>query len=65
MSNPTVNQPAHAATATLQTGLEHHQAGRFAEAETIYRQILAANPGDADALHLLGILANQTGNHHF
>ncbi len=28
----------------------------------MYRQILAANPNDGDALHLLGLLAHQTGN---
>lgn len=40
--------------------LQHHQAGRLAEAESLYRQILAVQPQQAEALHLLGILANQT-----
>ena len=35
------------------------EAGRLADAEQIYRQILSANPNDADALHLLGALAFQ------
>ena len=39
-----------------------HQAGQLAEAEAIYRQILAAQPHHADALHLLGIIAHQTGH---
>jgi predicted O-linked N-acetylglucosamine transferase (SPINDLY family) len=43
----------------IQQGLAHHEAGRLAEAERVYRQILAANPDDADALHLLGVLAFQ------
>ena len=30
----------------------YHQAGRFAEAEVLYRQILHAHPGHVDALHL-------------
>jgi predicted O-linked N-acetylglucosamine transferase (SPINDLY family) len=44
----------------LQTALEHHGAGRLAEAEAIYRQILARFPNHADALNLLGVLACQT-----
>lgn len=38
-------------------GLEHHRSGRFREAESIYRQILAVQPDHPDALHLLGALA--------
>ena len=38
-----------------------HRSGRVAEAEKIYREVLAENPGQADALHLLGILAHQEG----
>ena len=51
-----------AAQAALARGREHHQAGRFAEAEAIYRQVLAADPRNAPALHLLGVLANQLGH---
>ncbi len=50
---------------TLQQQLEsavlHHQAGRLAEAEKIYRQVLAQQPNHADALNLLGTLAVQVG----
>jgi tetratricopeptide (TPR) repeat protein/SAM-dependent methyltransferase len=49
--------------ALLQSAMRHHQAGRLNEAERIYRQILAADPGHFDSLHLLGILAHQTGRH--
>jgi Flp pilus assembly protein TadD len=45
----------------LAGALAHHQAGRLAEAESLYRQILALEPGHADALHLLGVLAIQVG----
>jgi predicted O-linked N-acetylglucosamine transferase (SPINDLY family) len=38
----------------------HHQAGRLAEAEKIYRQILSQQPDQPDALHLLGVLSAQT-----
>lgn len=41
--------------------VQHHQAGQLREAEALYRQILAQRPGHADALHLLGVLAAQTG----
>lgn len=45
------------------SGLAHHQAGRLAEAETLYRETLALKPDHADALHLLGVLASQVGRH--
>jgi len=45
----------------LQLAYQHHQAGRLAEAEKIYRQILALQPAHADALRLLGALAGQVG----
>jgi predicted O-linked N-acetylglucosamine transferase (SPINDLY family) len=45
----------------FETAHAHHQAGRLAEAEAIYRQILAAEPRNADALHYLGVVAYQTG----
>jgi predicted O-linked N-acetylglucosamine transferase (SPINDLY family) len=45
----------------LESGVSHHRAGRLAEAERIYRQVLAQQPDQADALHLLGVLAVQAG----
>jgi predicted O-linked N-acetylglucosamine transferase (SPINDLY family) len=39
-----------------------HQQGRLAEAEQLYRQILAAQPVDFDALHLLGMIKLQQRN---
>ncbi len=47
----------------LQAAVNYHQAGRLREAENIYRQILAAEPENADANHLLGIIAQQFGKH--
>src|SRR4051812_8720144 len=41
------------------------QAGQLQAAEQICRQILARNPDQADALHMLGVLAYQTGNYEF
>ncbi len=43
----------------LQTGLVHHRAGRFAQASACYGRLLQANPRNADALHLSGVLARQ------
>ncbi len=45
----------------LTGALEHHQAGRLAEAESIYREVLASDPGNVDALHLLGMAVAQAG----
>ncbi len=49
--------------ADLQTAISLHQAGRLAEAEQVYVSILRADPRNADALHLLGLLAHQAGRH--
>lgn len=46
-------------TQWLQMAIDHQQHGRLAQAEQIYRAILAKQPSNADALHLLGILAGQ------
>ncbi|HXP95442.1 MAG TPA: tetratricopeptide repeat protein, partial [Telmatospirillum sp.] len=43
------------------TAFQHHQAGHLREAEQGYRQILAQDPRHADSLHLLGVVAGQTG----
>ena len=45
--------------------LEHHRAGRLAEAVQIYQQILESDPDNADALHLLGNVACQLGDVDF
>jgi predicted O-linked N-acetylglucosamine transferase (SPINDLY family) len=47
----------------MREAVAHHQAGRFAQAERGYRDVLAKEPRNADALHLLGLLAHQAGNH--
>lgn len=44
---------------SLELALEHHRAGRLQEAETLY----ASLPPDPAVLHLLGIVAAQTGRH--
>jgi predicted O-linked N-acetylglucosamine transferase (SPINDLY family) len=47
--------------ALLAAGRDHHRAGRLAEAERAYRQVLVAQPGHAEALNLLGLVALQSG----
>lgn len=48
---------------SLTAGLEHLRAGRLAEAESLYRQVLAREPRNADALHLLGMTSHALGRH--
>ncbi len=43
------------------TALNHHRAGQLAQAESLYQQVLQANPKHADALHMLGVVYYQTG----
>ena len=45
----------------MQLAIQNHQAGRLAEAEKICRQVLSRQPGNPDALHLLGMIAAQVG----
>src|SRR5690349_2937389 len=51
----------HAIEAYFQSGLRLHRAGRLPEAEQVYRQVLAAEPAHADAMHMLGVIASQCG----
>jgi protein O-GlcNAc transferase len=49
-------------TNDINRALALHQAGRLNEAEALYRQILQTDPEQPDALHLLGIIALQSGH---
>ncbi len=55
--------PTLAVEFTLEHALGHHRAGRLAEAEAIYRNILANDAQQPDALHLLGMIELQRGHH--
>ena len=46
----------------VEEGLRHHQAGQLDRASVLYRQVLALQPNEAEALHLLGVLRHQQGN---
>jgi predicted O-linked N-acetylglucosamine transferase (SPINDLY family) len=55
MSEPSADQ-------AFALALQHHRAGRLAEAERGYRAILRSEPEHADSLHLLGVIALQNGD---
>lgn len=48
---------------SLAAAIAVHQKGDFASAKQFYEKILARNPRDADALHLLGLIAHQQSRH--
>ena len=50
------------AQAAFREGQRHHLAERWDDAARYYRDILAAVPGNADALHMLGVVEVQRGN---
>ena len=41
-----------------------HRAGSLARAETLYREAIASDPGDAASLHLLGAVLNDRFRRH-
>ena len=43
----------------LAIALQHHRAGRLQAAQQVCRQMVAIQPRDADAIHLLGVIAWQ------
>lgn len=55
--------PVGVSAPAIEAGLAHQQAGRFDEAEAVYRRILAVRPDDADARHLMGLVAYHRGDH--
>src|SRR5438270_13842924 len=54
--------PPHDRASLLKAAMADHGAGRAAEAERLYRQLLQVNADDAEVLHLLGLLLHQSGN---
>ena len=48
---------------SLAQAVAFHQAGQLQQAERVYRQVLQADPQNADAWHLLGVIAAQINQH--
>jgi tetratricopeptide (TPR) repeat protein len=46
----------------MQDAVGHHRAGRFDAAAALYRRVLEAQPGQPDALHLLGLALSRLGD---
>lgn len=62
-TTPPDNERMQNIAEALAQGLEHQRSGNLAQAEQIYRQIVAADPNRADAWSLLGTLAQKVGRH--
>lgn len=53
---------AHALQATLALALQRFNERRFADAEALYRRVIAECPDHADALNMLGLVMAEAGN---
>lgn len=62
-SRPVLPRARAAPPALLREAVQHHQAGRLAEAEALYQRVLAETPRQPDAIHLLGVVAHQRGDY--
>ena len=62
MSGPASPSIANSSTPReLADAMAHHQAGRLGDAEALYHQVLAQDPQNGDALHLLGLVTLARG----
>jgi tetratricopeptide (TPR) repeat protein len=59
--SPSADSSASPMQARLTAAIAEHRAGKLTEAEMAYRGILADEPDNPDALHLLGALKQQSG----
>jgi protein O-GlcNAc transferase len=60
--NDTEIAPSNSAEELLQRAILHHLSGELAQAERLYRELLAGQPGHAQASHNLGMVALNTGH---
>ncbi|TMG75140.1 MAG: tetratricopeptide repeat protein, partial [Betaproteobacteria bacterium] len=58
-----VGDPVVAVPQKLDIALQSHRAGRLSEAEAAYSEVLSVDPENIDALHFLGVIAYQRGEH--
>jgi protein O-GlcNAc transferase len=56
---PAMTTPAE----LLSLAMQDHRSGKLDQAEHRYRLVLEADPANAEALHLLGVLSSQRGRH--
>ena len=63
MSKPIPDTRAAKLESQLDGAMALHQQGQLARAQAIYKDILKTQPGHCDALHFLGVIAIQTGEH--
>ena len=59
--NPDMDPTAFDALSVLQTAVDAHRAGSLDVAEQDYRTVLASDPDNPDALHLLGVVYRDAG----
>jgi|TARA_Y100000294_G_scaffold176118_1_gene197727 predicted O-linked N-acetylglucosamine transferase (SPINDLY family) len=62
-ASPSPEQQTLTVQQAIDLAVQHHNAGRMPEAESVYQQILKADPNQPVALHLLGVIAYQAGKH--
>jgi predicted O-linked N-acetylglucosamine transferase (SPINDLY family) len=58
---PEDSAASESASSLFATAVARHRSSRFAEAEALYRRVLALAPDHAESYHLLGVLAHQLG----
>jgi len=56
------SRPRADVTAVLGQAVAAHQAGNLARAESLYQLVLSKDEKQFDALHMLGVLAGQSGD---
>jgi protein O-GlcNAc transferase len=48
---------------TKQSAFDYHKKGQYKQAEILYKKVLQKEPSNFDALHMLGVLCSQCGDH--
>ena len=61
LRRPMIQAASSVVRQQLARAVQRHQSGRLTEAEQLYRQVLTHDSGNADALHLLGVVTHQKG----
>jgi hypothetical protein len=56
-------RPSPGLIRTMEKAVQDHRAGRLPDAERGYLEVLRQDPGNPDALHLLGVLAGSACDH--